>query len=103
MSPLDEEMDITFEFRRPVFKLPASPPQPWVQRRESVLRGVVDKHRIQSKILDNERRIWVYRPPRDPEGCLVLFDGLAYLEVVPTPTILDNMLADAAVPPPLTV
>jgi enterochelin esterase-like enzyme len=29
----------------------------------------------------------------------VLFDGLAYIDLVPTPIILENLLADGKIPP----
>ena len=49
--------------------------------------------RLRSVILDNERRVWVYTPPNyttsgEPYGLLLVFDGVAYIDLVPTPTIL---------------
>jgi enterochelin esterase family protein len=60
--------------------------------------------KIKSAILNNERRAWVYTPPgyvRDgkPCGLIVMFDGPLYSFLIPTPTILDNLLAKSRMPP----
>jgi len=52
--------------------------------------------------------IAIYTPPgydRDGAPCdvLLLFDGWAYLEYVPTPTILDNLLAEGRIRPKVAV
>jgi enterochelin esterase-like enzyme len=65
-------------------------------------------NRFHSDILKNERRIWIYTPPGyihdgEPYDLLILFDGRAYLVFVPTPTILDNLLADGLIPPMVAV
>jgi len=60
--------------------------------------------------LKNEREIAVYLPPQysphaEPYPLLVLFDEHAYLgeagesSLVPTPTILDNLISEARIPP----
>ena len=55
--------------------------------------------RFASSILGNERRVFVYTPPgysteHEPYGLLLLFDGSAYIQLVPTPTIMDNLLSE---------
>lgn len=83
-----------------VLELPAAPPQPWVQPRPGVPAGRVELQRIEDPARDRTRRIWLYAPPSGrPEGLVVLFDGWAYVNVIPTPTILDNLIADALIPP----
>jgi enterochelin esterase-like enzyme len=70
---------------------------------------MVTKHRIASERLGNERSVWVYTPPgydsfsEDPYNLLVVFDSFAYLRVVPTPTILDNLLADGRIAPTIAL
>jgi enterochelin esterase-like enzyme len=59
-------------------------------------------------MLKNKRRLWVYTPPGyssdgEPYRLLVLFDGRQYIEATPTPTILDNMVADGSIPPIVAV
>ncbi len=89
-------------------ELPGAPPQPWVARRPEVPAGTVEKHRLKSEILKNERQISVYTPPGyrregPPYGLLVLFDESAYLSLVPTPVILDNLIAEKRIPPLVAV
>ena len=98
-----------------VLELPDAPPQPWITERPEVPKGVVEPHHIHSAILRNERRAWIYTPPvitcppdrvrpdAEPYGLLLLFDGGAYLEFIPAPTILDNLLAEGMLPPMVAV
>jgi enterochelin esterase family protein len=64
-----------------------------------VPRGTVEHCRYRSERLADERDLWVYLPPAPPEGLLVVFDGRSYTTVIPTPTILDNLLAAGHIPP----
>lgn len=83
-----------------VLALPAAPPQPWITARPGVVRGVLEQHRLASTVLGNERAVWIYRPAGAvPQALLVLFDAHAYRADVPTPAILDNLLADGLIPP----
>jgi len=83
--------------------LAGAPAQPWVAPRPGVLAGNLEARRFRSALLENERDIFVYTPPGyqaegPPHGVLVLFDGWAYLEWVPTSTILDNLIAAGRIP-----
>ncbi|WP_248917188.1 alpha/beta hydrolase-fold protein [Pseudomonas entomophila] len=85
-------------------ELPDAAPQPWVAVREGVARGSVERKRLASRLLGNERDIYLYRPVgwrpgKADQGLLVLFDAHAYTRQVPTPTILDNLIADGLIPP----
>lgn len=76
-------------------ELPGAPAQPWTVRNDQVPAGKVDKHKIASALLINERNLSVYTPPGysvsgRPYALLVLFDEGAYLTNVPTPVILDT-------------
>ncbi len=88
-----------------VLEAPGAAPRPWVAPRSDVPTGCVDLHRLRSAILDNERRVWVYTPPEyTPTGApypvVLLFDGSEYSgRLVPTPTILDNLIAAGRIPP----
>jgi enterochelin esterase family protein len=91
-------------------ELPAAPPQPWLAQRPGVPAGRVELHRLRDRRRGEERRVWVYTPPDSPAraggppaGVLLLFDGWLYRHLVPTPTILDNLLAAGAVPPLVAV
>jgi enterochelin esterase family protein len=52
--------------------------------------------------------VWVYTPPgyktdAEPYALMVLFDGIAYTLLVPTPVILDNLLNKNLIPPMVAV
>ena len=87
-----------------ILEMPDAAPQPWIARRPGVPVGRVEKHQFKSATLDNEREVAVYLPPAysphaEPYRLLVLFDEDAYLSLVPTPTILDNLIAEGRIPP----
>jgi enterochelin esterase family protein len=89
-------------------ELPNAPVQPWIVRHDDTPVGKVDKHTIKSEILKNERNLSVYtpasyRPNGTPYALLVVFDEGAYLTNVPTPTILDNLIAARKIPPVVAV
>ncbi|RFA26848.1 enterochelin esterase [Alkalilimnicola ehrlichii] len=89
---------------RSVLELPDAPSQPWVEPRADTPSGELVRHRLQSDILGNTRNIYLYRaatyrPGKEGNALLVLFDAEAYLQEVPTPTILDNMVAAGIIPP----
>jgi enterochelin esterase-like enzyme len=102
---IDPESVDAPEFRgQSVLEMPDAPPQPWVAQRPGVPAGRVDKHRYKSAALNNEREIAIYLPAQyspqaEPYSLLVLFDEDAYLSLVPTPTILDNLISEGRIPP----
>lgn len=87
---------------------PDAPAERFVARRDGVPRGKLETLDVDSKILANQRKVSIYTPPGyaaqgKSYGLLLLFDRKSYLSNVPTPTILDNMLADRAIPPLVAV
>ncbi|MBA2284175.1 MAG: enterochelin esterase [Ktedonobacteraceae bacterium] len=91
-----------------VLEMPNAPPQPWITSHPGIPAGQVELQRLRSAILNNERRVWVYTPPGytaggTPYDLLILFDGMAYTNEIPTPTILDNLLAEGHLPPLVAV
>lgn len=89
-------------------ELPDAKPQPYITKRAGVPAGSVEKKRIKSALLGNERDLSIYTPPgyrRDgpPNGLLVVFDEGSYLTLVPTPVILDNLLSEKKIPPMVAV
>ena len=101
----NEEDPTGVKLTRSVLELPDAPSQPWSVPQEYVKKGKVQLHQIQSKILGNERRIWLYSPAKytaglgKPYPLLVLFDGWAYARLMPTFIILDNLIANSVIPP----
>ncbi|GHO49148.1 enterochelin esterase [Ktedonospora formicarum] len=106
--PKDEDIADDEEYQASILTLPQAPRHYWRQRRHGIAKGTVEMHRFRSALLANERRIWVYTPPgytasSTPYGVLLLLDGFCYLHVIPTPTILDNLLSEKQIPPLITV
>lgn len=86
-----------------ILELPGAPPQPWIRVQADVPKGFLKLHKLRSEILKEERAVSVYTPAGyDPEGSYwvaVFFDGEAYRSIVPTPTILDNLVAAKKIHP----
>lgn len=87
-------------------ELPDAPPQPYVAKRPGVPAGTLVKEKLASKILPGpDREIVIYTPPghtadtKDPYPVLVVLDGPTYRSLVPTPVILDNLIAENKIPP----
>jgi enterochelin esterase family protein len=88
---------------------PDADPQPLVARRAGVPAGRLDTTTLASALLGNRRRVYVYTPSgydsatarrRGGAAMLVMFDGEVYAgRTVPTPTILDNLLAEHRIEP----
>jgi enterochelin esterase-like enzyme len=107
LFPLDEDTGIG-GWESSVFQLPAAPPQPWISPRPGVPAGQVVKHYYRSEILGNEYPVWIYTPPGysaegEPYGFLLMLDGWFYVNLIPAPTILDNLLAEGRLPPLVAV
>ncbi|HEU0173939.1 MAG TPA: enterochelin esterase [Blastocatellia bacterium] len=89
-------------------ELPGAPAQPWANRQADAPAGVVEWKKIKSAILNNERMAAVYTPPgyradATPYGLLVVFDGIAYTAMVPTPVILDNLISQNRIAPMIAI
>jgi len=109
IEPKDEERpDHSEDDIDSIVELPAAPAHPWTKPRPGTAKGEVKRHLYPSHILGNERRIWVYTPPRyrnsgDPYGLLIILDGRFFTFAIRTPTILNNLLADNQIPPLVAV
>ncbi len=90
-DPRDVEVTVS------VLALPGAPRQPWVRARRPPGWGR-DHARLRSRYLDGSRSVWVFVPPGfRPENArynlVIAFDGVAYQSAVPSPTILENLVA----------
>ena len=90
-----------------VLELAGAPPQPWLAER-STPAGTLQTLSVESRLLGNRRGITIYRPAgfdpaRKDTVLLFVFDADQYLERVPVPRMLDNMIAVGAVPPVVAV
>lgn len=88
-----------------LLELPEAPPQPWIAVRPEVPKSKVERFPMPSKHLGNERNIDVYTPaaPARNMEVLIVMDGPAYLNLVPTPVILDNLIHEKKIPPTVAV
>lgn len=89
-----------------VLELPDAPPQPWLEARPGVAPGTVERHRFESAGLGNLRDVYLYRPAgwragAAGNGLVVLFDAETYADrtMIPTPVILDNLIAQGVIGP----
>jgi enterochelin esterase family protein len=89
-----------------VVELPDAPPNPWTTRDSSRAAGTVTRATVATKA--ESRSVSVYTPPRfdrspGPYDLLIVFDGFWYLTMVPTPTMLDNLIAAGKIAPVVAV
>jgi len=89
-------------------ELPGAEPQSWIAVRPNVPTGRVQRDTFRSKLLGNERPIWIYTPHgyaagKKPYGLLVLTDGGGYVNTARVATTLDNLIAAGLIPPLVAV
>ncbi len=89
-------------------ELPSAEPQSWNVARPTVPKGQVRRDKFQSKLLGNERPIWIYIPHgyvanKKPYGLLILTDGGQYVNTARVATTLDNLIAASLIPPLVAV
>lgn len=92
-----------------ILELPRAPNDSLIRRHPNRETGVVTRGVIASHALGHERVVWVYTPARDMRtrptryGLVIFSDGESYQSQIPTPVILDNMIADGMIPPVVAV
>ena len=89
-------------------ELPSAEPQVWNVVQPKVPTGRVQRDKFTSKLLGNERPIWIYTPhgysaDKQPYGLLVLSDGGLYVNTAHVATTLDNLIAAGVIPPLVAV
>jgi enterochelin esterase family protein len=89
-------------------ELPSAGSQFWSVARPKVPTGRVQRDKFTSKVLGNERPIWIYTPHgyaagKKPYGLLVLTDGGLYVNTARVATTLDNLIAVGVIPPLVAV
>ena len=100
-----------------VLEMENAPVQPFIAACAGVLRGELKQHAVASEILGQTRNVSVYTPANYKSGqghkLLILFDGESYSAAadagprtagwVPTPTILDNLMAEGKIEPTVAI
>jgi enterochelin esterase family protein len=88
-----------------VLNTPGTPDEQWTLRKP-VRRGQIESKRFTSKLLSNERDIYIYTPPgytptAGPFPFVLLFDGYAYVadRFLNAPATLDNLINDGRIRP----
>src|ERR1051325_3280611 len=89
-------------------ELPSAEPQRWNVVRPNVPTGRVQRDKFRSKLLGNERPIWIYTPHgyaagKKPYALLVLTDGGGFVNTARVATIFDNLIAAGLIPPLVAV
>ena len=83
-------------------ELPDAPAQHWIQKLGNPA-GRLKRYDFRSDVLKNERSVTVYAPPGYVASgksypLLIVLDGEAYTDAIPTPAILDNLIAGGKIP-----
>jgi enterochelin esterase-like enzyme len=94
-----------------VLVMPDAPPQPYVAVNDSIPHGKLTPSSFKSAKLNEARAISLYTPPnydnKTPAALLIVFDGEEYDgshdSLIPTPTILDNLIAAKKIVPTVAV
>jgi enterochelin esterase-like enzyme len=100
--------DATRYYCQSLAELKGAVPQPWIVKSSSVAAGTIEKQKIHSDLLKNDHDLSIYLPvgytaDATPYDLVVIFDESAYLTKVPTPVILDNLIAASKIPPTVAV
>ncbi|MFF2541837.1 enterochelin esterase [Kitasatospora sp. NPDC058063] len=85
-----------------VLSLPAAPAQPYVARRDGVPRGRTLEHTVAGRRIDVHLPAG-HRADGGPYPVAVLLDGEMWGEVLSVGDTLDNLTADGAIPPTVTL
>ena len=96
---------------RSALAMPSAPPQPYLVRSDSTPRGTVTPASLESLTLKEDRPLTVYTPSgyaaTKASDLLIVLDGEEYdgggSSSVPTPTILDNLIAARKIQPTVAV
>ncbi len=91
-----------------ILRLPKAPAQNWIVARTEVPKGKLEAKELASRALGETRRFWIYTPAgyetSDAQSHVVfVFDGEWYSTEFATPTVLDNLIHDAKIPPTIAV
>jgi enterochelin esterase family protein len=89
-------------------ELPSADSRGWNVAQPKVPTGRVQRDKFISKLLGNERPIWIYTPhgysaDKKLYGLLVLSDGGLYVNAAHIATTLDNLIAAGVIPPLVAV
>jgi enterochelin esterase-like enzyme len=93
---------------RSLMELPGASPQPWLRARKDVPTLALDRHRVSSTILHNERDVLVYTPPGyrtdgPPNPAVYLLDAEDPGGPIFSTHIVENLMHDGKIPAVIVV
>jgi enterochelin esterase family protein len=93
---------------RSLVELPRARPQPWLRARKDVPTLILDRHRVSSTILHNERDVLVYTPPGyrtdgPPYPTVYLLDAEDPGGPIFSTPIVENLMHDGKIPAVIVV
>ena len=96
------------EIEYSVLEMPDTKPRIWTLKDDNVPSGKVEEIDFYSKILNMNRKIWIYTPPNFTKTgkkyhFLVIFDGKAFLDFTHPPIMFDNLNEKKKIPPLVAV
>jgi enterochelin esterase family protein len=92
------------EMQLAIVELPDAAPDHWNVRRSGIPQGNLQTQSFTSAIAGHDYSLSIYTPPDyrsdgGPYPLLLFFDEWTYTHVIPLAKILDNLIADGAIPP----
>lgn len=84
--------------------MPKASEEIWAKKTEGVSKGNVEEYKLESKNLEDKRRIRVYTPyeydkEEKPYGFIVLTDGDEHIHILSAIETLNNLIASKKIPP----
>jgi len=97
-----------FSLEYNILEVPPYHPPPWIHNDPSIPKGSVEKIVFPSRILKQDRVIWVYVPAdykKSEVKCnlSIIFDGKAFIQFSNIPRIMDKLIAGNYLPPTIAI
>lgn len=101
--PKDPEDEEDREQRKSLVKLCNVKEDIWNKTMKHSNHGTLELHRFKSEILNNSRRVWVYKPYKyeedlDEKNLIIFTDGFLHINILNSVTILDNLIYEDLIP-----
>ena len=101
--PKDEEDEEDIEEKKSLVKLFNVEVDVWTSTMDHSNKGTIDLHRFKSNILNNSRRVWVYKPyeyeeSNEKNNLIILTDGFMHINTLNAINVLDNLMYRDLIP-----
>ena len=114
--PVDFENPIEIHATESILELPNAPQSSCLPASAVLIKNERDELKRQGKLVektltlnDESRKYWIYLPPSyekdsvETYPLLLFLDGGTYVDIIPVPSIIDNMISDGALPETIAV